>query len=62
VSRFKVVGRLDGVQGGTLEVDRARGLVTVRPKGRRRTYSLPILTVAEMVLAKVVRAEIQAAP
>lgn len=57
-SKFKVTGRVDGVQGATLTIDRERELVFVRPLHRRREYILPLQDVAEMVLEKVVKLEI----
>lgn len=56
--RLKIDGRLDGRHGGTMTVDRERGLVAVRPHGRRREYRLPLAFVAEMVIAKVVKQEL----
>lgn len=55
MNRYRIEGRLDGAQGGTMLIDRERALVTVRPRGRRKTYTLPLLAVAEMILARVVR-------
>ena len=60
-SRYRVVGRLDGCgrpQVGTVAIDRASGLISVRPLRRRRTYTLPLATVAEMVCQRVIRAEL----
>ena len=45
-ARFRVVGRLDGRYGGTV------------PYRCRRVYSLPLDTVAALVHAKVVKAEV----
>jgi hypothetical protein len=56
--RVAVVGRVDGAHGGTVTIDRKLGLLAVRPKGRRRTYELPLAFVAEMVVAKVVKQEL----
>lgn len=56
-ARFKVYGRFDGAPAATIEVDRGAGLFTVRPLRRRQTYTLPLSTVAEMVLWRIVKAE-----
>lgn len=60
-SHFRVVARLDEAwpQDGTVTVDRHTGLFTVRPKRRRRVYELPLSYVADMVVARVIRAEVQ---
>ncbi len=58
--RFPVVAVLDEsrAQSGTVEIDRTAGLFSVRPKRRRRTYTLPLATVASIVVARIVKAEI----
>jgi len=58
MTRVRIVGRVDNAAGGTLLIDKERGLVAVRPKGRRRTYELPLVFVAEMIVAKVVKQEL----
>lgn len=60
VAKFKVYANLDlGRPGpGTVTVYREAGTFAVRPKGRRREYSLPLATVASMVVSKVVKAEV----
>lgn len=57
-ARFRVVGRLDGRYGGTVSIDRKTGVFSVRPYRCRRVYSLPLDTVAALVHAKVVKAEV----
>jgi hypothetical protein len=57
--RVKAVGRVDGTPSATVTIDRKLGLIAVRPKGRRRTYELPLAFVAEMVVAKVVKQELR---
>lgn len=59
-ARFRVVGRFDrvGVQEATVLVDRAAGLFTVRPLRRRKTYTLPLSTIAEIVVARITKAEV----
>jgi len=58
MTRIKVLGRIDGAAGATVTIDRKLRLFTVRPKGRRRTFELPLAFVAEMVVAKVVKQEL----
>lgn len=60
VARFKTLGQFDQsyIQAGTIEIDRSADLVSVRPKGRRRTYTLPLSTVAEIICWRVIKAEL----
>ncbi len=61
VARFRVVAPLDGAGGasvGTVEIDRAAGLFSVRPLRRRKQYTLPLATVATMVCQALVRMEL----
>jgi hypothetical protein len=57
---YRVLGRLDGSrpQEGTVTVARDSGLIAVHPLHRRREYVLPLAAVAEMIVARVVRAEV----
>ena len=57
-AHFEIAGRLDNTAGGTLTIDRKLGLLDVRPRGRRRTYTLPLVDVANLVICKVVKAEL----
>ncbi len=57
-ARVKVLGSFDGVSEATLTLDRAAGVLTVRPTRRRRTFSLPLSTVAEWVMWRVIKAEV----
>jgi hypothetical protein len=60
VARFRVVGRLDlasRVTTGTVTIDRGAGLFSVRPLRRHREYVLPLSTVADLVVQKIVAAE-----
>ena len=59
-SRFPVIGQLDRVRPtrGTVTVDRAAGLFEVRPYRSRKTYTLPLSTVAEIVVQKIIMAEV----
>ncbi len=60
-AHFRVAGRLDraaGVHEGTVTIDRLRQLFCVRPLRRRRVYELPLSVVADLVVHKVVIAEL----
>lgn len=59
-AKFRVSGRLDlgRLQDGTVTIDRGAGLFSVRPLRRHRTYTLPLSTVAEIVVSRVVKAEV----
>lgn len=59
-AHFRVVGLLDMASRpsvGTVTIDRARGLFSVRPLRRRRAYELPLYRVAEMVVRGIIVAE-----
>jgi hypothetical protein len=60
IARFKTMGQFDQsyIQHGTIEIDRNADLISVRPKGRRRTYTLPLSAVAEIICWRVIRAEL----
>ena len=56
-----VIGRLDraaGVRQGTMTIDRAAGLITVRPRRSRKTYTLCTDRVADWVVSFCIRAEL----
>lgn len=55
---IRVVGRLDAAPASTVTIDCAAGLIAVRPLRRRRCYELPLHAVAEMIVVRVVRAEL----
>jgi hypothetical protein len=62
VARFPVTGTLDyggGRHQGTVLIDRENGDFHVRPKGRRRLYTMPIGVVATMVCEAIVRSELR---
>ena len=59
VARFRIDGASHLTAGGTVTIDRALGLVTVRQYKRHRTYTLPLWKVAEFVMYHVVKAELQ---
>ena len=59
---FRVSGRLDMASRptfGTVTVERSTGLFSVRPLRRRRLYTLPLSTVAEMVVRTLIAAEVR---
>jgi hypothetical protein len=61
IARFPVTGTLDyggGRHQGTVLIDRQNGDFSVRPKGRRRLYTMPLATVATMVCEAIVRSEL----
>lgn len=61
-SRFKVTGTFDisgGLQTATVEIDRASGIVSVRPLRRRRAYSLPLAAVAAWICQVIIRGEVR---
>jgi hypothetical protein len=47
-------------RGATVTIDRQAGLFSVRPYQRRKVYTLPLSTVAAIVVSKMVKAEIAA--
>lgn len=59
-SRFSVSGCLDEsrAQVGTVIIDRSAGLFSVRPRRRRRLYTLPLSVVASIVVARIIKAEV----
>lgn len=59
VAHFRVYGaNFDGAHEATVSIDRELGLFTVRPLRRKRTYELPFSAVAEIVLWRVLKAEL----
>jgi hypothetical protein len=58
-AHYRVVGRLGRarVTGGSVTITRDSGLFTVRARRARKTWTLPLSTVAELVVAKVARLE-----
>lgn len=61
LARFRVVAYLDRASRptvGTVTIDRASGIFTVRPLRRRRVYELPLAAVAELVTRYIIRAEL----
>jgi len=59
-ANFRVHGGFDGEREATVTIDRKLGLFLVRPRRRRRVYSVPLSWLAAFVLEKVVKAEVAA--
>lgn len=59
-ARFRVIGKFDiaRTQEATVIVERESLLFKVRPLRRRREFVLPLANVAEIVVAKVIKAEV----
>lgn len=58
---IRVAGHLDrgaGLHEGTMTIDRAAGLITVRKLHCRTSYTLPLDKVADMICLRVIRANI----
>lgn len=56
VARFKIDMRLDAagmLNGCTVTIDRDAGLFSVRGKRRHKLYTLPLYTVAGMVVHRI---------
>lgn len=60
MTRLRVNARADRCtpRPCTVLIDRAANLIGVRPLRRRRVYWLPLATVADMIVARVIRAEL----
>lgn len=59
--RAKIIGRLEYAsrpQKATVTIDRDAATVAVRPFNRRREYTLPLATVAEWIVQRIIRAEL----
>lgn len=61
-ARFHITGKLDRsvTQSGVVTINRETGLFSVRPSRRRRLYEAPLSAVAEMVVARIIKAEVAA--
>lgn len=60
-AHFPVYGTFDRasrVTKGTVTIDRAASLITVRRSRARKTYTLPLDTVANMIVQRIVKAEV----
>jgi hypothetical protein len=56
-SRFVVYGRFNGTTQATVTIDRGPGTIEVRPYRRRKSYTLPLAFVADMVMWRCLKAE-----
>ena len=60
-AKFKVAGEdFDKAKTATVVISRMTNMFSVRPSHRHRTYVLPLATVAQMVLWKVIKGEAEA--
>lgn len=62
VARFRVCGRLDMASRpsyGTLTIERASGVVAVRPLRRRRLYVTTLDAIAEWIVRSTIAAEVR---
>ena len=57
IARFRVYGRIDGVNECTVTIDRETGVIAVRPLRRKRTYELPLAFVAGIIFERIAKAE-----
>ena len=57
-ARFRIVGCLDLARPGTVAIDRKLSLFSVRPLGRRLEFVLPLSTVAEIVVGRIIKTEV----
>lgn len=58
-ARFLIKGRVGGAPSGSMEIDRDRGLATVRPLRSRQTYTLTLVELANIVVDRAVKKGIQ---
>lgn len=58
--KFRISGKFDKVQEqvATVLVDKDADLFSVKPLYRRRDFCLPLSVVAEIVVSRVIRAEL----
>ena len=62
-AHVKVIGRFDmasRTQEGTLTIDMGSRTIRVRPLRRRKVYELPLDSVAEWIVRRVIMAELAA--
>lgn len=60
-ARIRVIGRFELAsvpQDATVTIERGAGLFHVRPLRKRRVYTLPLATVAEIVVQRLIKAEV----
>lgn len=58
-AHFKTEGHFNGRGKARIIIDREHGVLHVRPYRERRLYSLPLSTVAELIVVKVVKRELE---
>ncbi len=61
VAKFKVFGgggKYNGANEATVTIDRANNLVQVRPKRRRKQYEMRLEDLAEIVVWRCIKAEL----
>jgi hypothetical protein len=62
VARFPVFGSLDragGARPGTVLIDRGAGTFAVRPQRSRRTYTVSLSIVADIIVERILKAEMR---
>jgi hypothetical protein len=62
IAKFKVHGSLDrggGSRAGTVTIDRSAGTFKVRPLRSRREYVASLSTVADIIVEKIIKAEVR---
>lgn len=59
-AKFAVKGKFDcaTMQPGSVVIDREQKTFSVRPRGRRRVFTLPLDYVAEIVCCRVIKWEV----
>lgn len=57
-AHFKLFGRFNGATECTVTIDRNNNFIQVRPKRRRKVYEMRLEDVAEMIIWRMVKAEI----
>jgi hypothetical protein len=56
-AHFEVLATLDRAGAavkGTVSIDRETGMISVRPRGSRRTYDMPLSTVATLICKAII--------
>lgn len=56
-SRFKIYGSFNGKTEATVSINRQNNLVSVRPKHFKKTYELRLEDVAEIIIWRCIKAE-----
>ena len=57
-TRVRVTGRIDNAASATVTIDPKMGLISVKPFRRHREYTLPLETVARMIVYQITTAEL----